>query len=55
MTTDTQLLTVAEVAAYARVSTRTVYRAIWAGKLRASRSGRQLRIHPDDVDAWLLL
>ncbi len=45
--------TVEEVATFAKVSPRTVMRAIAAGKLDALRAGSQLRITEDAVWAWL--
>jgi excisionase family DNA binding protein len=45
--------TVEEVAAFAKVSPRTVMRAIAAGKLHALRAGAQLRITEGAVWAWL--
>jgi excisionase family DNA binding protein len=42
-----------EVAAFAKVSPRTVVRAIAAGKLEALRAGAQLRITDRAVWAWL--
>lgn len=44
-----------DVAAYANVSVATIARAIRGGRLRAFRiaSGRAVRLHRDDVDAWL--
>jgi excisionase family DNA binding protein len=45
--------TVEEVAAFAKVSPRTVMRAIAAGKLEALRAGAQLRITDQAVWAWL--
>ncbi|MGD0712797.1 MAG: helix-turn-helix domain-containing protein [Gaiellaceae bacterium] len=47
------LNTVEEVAAFAKVSPRTVMRAIAAGKLEALRAGAQLRITDRAVWAWL--
>lgn len=49
------LLRVDEVARLARVSTKTVYRAIKSGRLRAYRVGSQLRIPESAVWAWLEL
>jgi excisionase family DNA binding protein len=47
-------LTVREVASRVSVSAPTVLRAIRSGDLRASRPGkRSLRVHPDDLEAWL--
>jgi excisionase family DNA binding protein len=45
--------TVEEVASFAKVSPRTVMRAIAAGKLEALRAGTQLRITDHAVWAWL--
>jgi excisionase family DNA binding protein len=45
--------TVDEVAAFAKVSPRTVVRAIAAGQLQALRAGSQLRITDRAVWAWL--
>ena len=50
------LLTVEDVAADCRVSTRTVMRAIRANELKASQlaPGRGCwRIRPEDLDAWI--
>jgi excisionase family DNA binding protein len=50
-----QLLTVGEVAARCQVSTKTVYRAIKAGRLRAHQLGEEgaYRTRPEDLEAWL--
>jgi excisionase family DNA binding protein len=44
-----------DVAELCQVSTKTVQRAIRAGRLRAYRLGARgaYRIRPDDVEAWL--
>lgn len=44
-----------DVAELCQVSTKTVLRAIRAGRLRAYRLGARgaYRIRPDDVEAWL--
>jgi excisionase family DNA binding protein len=44
-----------DVAELCQVSTKTVLRAIRAGRLRAYRLGARAayRIRPDDVEAWL--
>jgi excisionase family DNA binding protein len=47
------LLTPAEVAIWAKVSERTVRRAIARGELRAGRAGGQLRIAPEDAHLWV--
>jgi excisionase family DNA binding protein len=50
-----KLLTPADVAERCQLSTKTVLRAIRAGRLRASRLGENaaFRIRPEDVDAWI--
>jgi excisionase family DNA binding protein len=52
-TTNTQFLTVAEVAAVLRVSNMTVYRLINAGSLPAIRIGRSFRLREEDLDRYL--
>ena len=47
------LMTLAEVAAYLRLSKDTVYRMASGGKLPASKVGSQWRFRRDDVDQWL--
>ena len=44
-----------DAAAYALVSVATLSRSIRTGRLRAYRiaGGRAVRLHRDDVDAWL--
>ena len=49
----TVLLPPADVAHLAKVSRETVYREIERGALRARRVGRQLRIAPSDLAAYL--
>jgi excisionase family DNA binding protein len=56
MTTDVndrRLLNVGEVANRLGVSRLTVWRLIDRGELPALRVGRQLRLDPDELDAWL--
>jgi excisionase family DNA binding protein len=43
------LMTVEEVAAYLRVSTKTVRRQIAAGHIQAIRIGRSIRVSPEDL------
>jgi len=50
---DTALLTPAQVARRAQVSTATVYREIDRGELPARHVGRQLRIDPADFQDYL--
>ena len=46
-------LTPEQVAERLTVSTETIRRLIDAGKLRAFKVGRQWRMFPDDVEAYL--
>lgn len=48
-------LTVREAAARAKVSRKTIYAAVAAQRLRASKfaSGREIRLTPAWVDEWL--
>ena len=46
-------LTIPEVADALRVSVPTVRRLIAGGELPAVQVGRQWRVHPDVLDAWL--
>lgn len=50
-----RLLTPAEVADYCHISSKTVLRAIRAGRLRASQLGSRgaYRMRMQDVDAWI--
>ncbi len=47
------LNTVEEVARFAKVSTRTVMRAIASGRLQSLRAGAQLRVTERAVWEWL--
>jgi len=47
------LMTLAEVAAYLRLSKDTVYRMASGGRLPASKVGSQWRFRKGDVDQWL--
>ncbi len=51
--TDEVLLTTEELLQYLQVNLRTVYRLIKAGKIPATRVGRQWRFRKRDLDAWL--
>jgi excisionase family DNA binding protein len=48
-----KLLSMPEVASYARVSTQTVRRWIQAGDLKVYRAGRKIRIAETDLLAYL--
>ena len=51
--TESNFVTVAEVAGRLRVSNMTVYRLIQAGQMAAVRVGRSYRIRDVDVDRYL--
>jgi excisionase family DNA binding protein len=53
--TSERLLTPAEVADFCHISSKTVLRAIRAGRLRASQLGSRgaYRMRMQDVDAWI--
>lgn len=53
MTDPVVLLTVREVASALQVSTMTVYRLMEDGILTHIRVGRNYRIHPDALDAFI--
>jgi excisionase family DNA binding protein len=42
-----------EQAAYCNVERKTVYRAMKAGRLKASGPGSAVRFHWDDLDTWM--
>jgi len=42
-----------QAAAYCNVERTTIYRAMKAGRLRASGPGTAVRFHRDDLDAWM--
>ena len=48
-----KLLRIPQVAEGLDVSTRTVRRLIAAGELVACRFGRSVRVHPDDLVAYI--
>lgn len=52
---DPLTLTVAQAAAYVGVSTKTIYRAIEDGRLKAAALGRSgaIRIRPEWIDEWI--
>lgn len=50
---QTQFLTIAEVAAKMRVSKMTVYRMVHSGELPALRVGRSFRVTEEDVNEYL--
>ena len=48
-----ELMTVAEVADYLRVTEKTVYRLLRRGSIPATRVGRQWRFKKASIDEWL--
>jgi excisionase family DNA binding protein len=50
---DIAVLTVAEVAAYLKISPTTVWRHCVRGTLPAFRVGRQWRVERHDLDVWI--
>jgi excisionase family DNA binding protein len=51
--TDSQWLTVKEVAEYLRVSTDLIYRLAQEGKMPASKVGGRWRFKKEKVDKWM--
>ena len=47
------LLTPADVAQLARLSEKTIYRAIEGGRLCAAKIGNRYRISPEDYQLWI--
>jgi excisionase family DNA binding protein len=50
--TESPYFTYEGAARYCNVE-RTLYRAVKAGRLRASGPGMAVRFHRDDLDAWM--
>ena len=48
-----ELMTVAEVARYLRVTEKTVYRLLKKGRIPATKVGRQWRFERNSIDEWL--
>lgn len=53
MSNVTQLLTVKEFRALAKIGQGTFYREVSAGRLRVTKIGRATRIAVADAQAWL--
>ena len=49
----TQLMTVQEVAAYLRVTEKTIYRLLKRGRIPATKVGHQWRFDKSSIDEWL--
>lgn len=52
-TTNSPYLTYEGAARYCNVERTTIYRAVKAGRLKASGPGMAVRFHRDDLDAWM--
>jgi len=50
---DIGYLTYEQSAVYCNVERTTIYRAMKAGRLRASGPGSAVRFHRDDLDSWM--
>lgn len=50
---DPQVLTLAEVSAYLRIPSSTIYKLSREGALPAQKIGRNWRYHKDVLDDWL--
>lgn len=48
-----EVMNIDEVAAFLKVSERTVTREVKAGKLKAFKVGRALKFRRDDVEAYM--
>jgi excisionase family DNA binding protein len=51
--TESPYLTYEEAARYCRCERTTIYRAVKAGKLRASGPGTAIRFRRDELDLWM--
>lgn len=51
--TQTPYLTYEEAARYCAVERTTIYRAVKAGRLRASGPGTAVRFRCDELDRWM--
>ena len=52
-TTDTAYLTYEQAARYCNVERTTIYRAMKAGRLKASGPGSAVRFRVDELDRWM--
>lgn len=52
-TIESPYLTYEEAARYCKVERTTLWRAVRAGRLRASGPGRAVRFHRDELDRWM--
>jgi excisionase family DNA binding protein len=52
-TTESPYFTYKEASSYTRCERTTLYRAVKAGRLRASGPGMAVRFHRDELDRWM--
>jgi len=50
---DIEVYTLYEVADILKVSKQTIYNYVWAGRLRATKFGKEYRIYGDDLREFL--
>jgi excisionase family DNA binding protein len=50
---ESPYLTYEEAARYCRCERTTIYRAVKAGRLRASGPGTAIRFHRNELDRWM--
>lgn len=53
MSQDQKLLTLQQVADRLQVSMSTAYRLVYAGEIAVVRIGRNLRVRPEDLEAYI--
>ncbi|MFC1956738.1 response regulator [Chloroflexota bacterium] len=53
MKSMTNIMNIGEIAKYLRVTEKTIYRLLWAGKIPATRVGKQWRFDRVNIDAWI--
>jgi excisionase family DNA binding protein len=51
--TESPYLDYEHAAAYCNVNRTTIWRAVKAGRLRASGPGTAIRFHRDELDRWM--
>jgi excisionase family DNA binding protein len=51
---DTEVLTLDEVAAYLRLSKKTIYRMAKSGQLPAFKAAHNWRVRRADLDGWIV-
>ncbi|MCY4025183.1 MAG: helix-turn-helix domain-containing protein [Acidobacteria bacterium] len=51
--TLSEILTLDEVAAYLKISKKTVYKIVRSGALPAFKAGKHWRVRSDELGAWI--